>query len=224
MIAAAKETIKTTDAVLNLYNQIVDQIGQTEEFKQTASYIGELKTSIINGIDVYSKTPKTVFEWCDTATSLLTTYLDQKATAASTQKQILIKSLDDGETIMRSAQHGFHASSSSFNDAVGKLLTVENQLANHYHENHTLFESETMKKLVADMKEKIASIGEFFDGFFCIKDQIKNALNRISDFKVQTEETRAYLMLSDIPEIEDIVKQSAANFITKCHEYRKKYE
>lgn len=220
MIELVKTTIQTSDAVSNLFNEIMNQIGSIDSLKQIATIIGDIKTHLMDGIDVYERTPKPIFEWCDTVTSLLTTYKDQIATGASTKRDTLIHTLDGGDKIMNGAQNDLHKSSVAFNQAAGKLTTLENRLANDLDEN----DNQSFVKLIAALKEKVASIREFFEGFICTKDHITKEIRDIGDFKVQTEETKSYILLDDIPGFEDVVEQSAQKVITKCNEYRKKYE
>lgn len=220
MIELAETTIQTTDAALNIFNQIVDQVESTDSLKQIATIIGDIKTFLMDGIGVYKTTPKSIFEWCDTVTSLLTAYNDQKVSRASEQREILIKTLDDGETVMNDAQNGLHKSSVTFNKAAGKLNALENRLANDLDENI----HESLKKLISDLNGKVATIREFFEQFICTKDHITKQIREIGDFKVQTEETKSYVSLDDIPELKDSVLQSTQKVITKCDEFHKKYQ
>ena len=228
MIEAAKATIQTSDAALKLYKQIVDQIGSTGYTKQTVTIIGDLKTSLMDGIDMYEKTPISIFDWCDTAIPLLTTYKDKKDAGDATQNEILIKALDNGEDIMTNAQNDLGKSSVRFNAAAGKLTAFENRMTNDFDEismNTTvLLQSEASKKLVADLKANVALVREFFENFICTKDKISKEIREIGEFKVETEEAKTYVSIDEVPELEDTVIESVDNVISQCNLYHKKYE
>lgn len=198
----------------------MDQIGSADSLKQIETIIGDVKTYLMDGIDVYEKTPKPIFDWCDTVTPILTTYMNQKIIEASKQRDTLIKEVDDGGTIMYDAQCNLHKSSVAFNKASGRLTTLENRLANDLDEHN--YESHI--KLIADLKEKVASIRKFFENIICTKDHLTKEIRDIGDFKVQTEETKSYIKIDDIPEFKNDVVQSAQKIIAKCNEYRKKFD
>lgn len=221
MIEATKATIQTVDAALDLYKQIIDQNGWTDDTRETATIIGEIKAHMLSGIDLYEKKQKPVFKWCDTVIPLLTIYKNQNS---PTPKDVLVKALDDGRSIMNAAQNQLFDSTISFNSGGGELTVLENRLANYFIENSVHMQSERSKKLVADLNEKIASIREFFDEFLCAKDRIATAHFDIGDVKVQIESTKIYVDINDAPELQSSAVQSADELIAKCNEYRKKYE
>lgn len=219
MIELAEKTIQTTDAASDIFNQIMDQLGSTDSLKQIATIIGDMKTFLMKGIGLYKIAPNSIFGWCDTVKSLLTAYNDQKLTSSSKQREI-IKVLDYGETVMNDAQNWLQKCGWHFNKAAGKLNTLENRLANDLDENS----NKSLKKLIAELNGKVATIREFFEKFICTKDHLTKEIRDIGDFKVQTEETKSYVSLDDIPDLKDTVKESTQKVIAKCEEYHKKYE
>lgn len=220
VIELAETAIQTSDAALDVFNQIMDQLESTDNLKQIATIIGDIKTFIIDGIDVYRTTPKPIIEWCDRVTPLLTAYNNQKITRASEQRGILIKTLDNGELIMHDAQIGLQKGAMTFNKAAGELNILENQLANNLDEN----KNQSLKQLIADLNGKVATIREFFEQFICTKNHIAKIVQDIGDFKIQTEETKTYIALDDIPELKDSVIQTTQKVIAKCGEFHRKYD
>lgn len=220
IITLAEASIQSSGAALDIFNQIMDQIGSTDSLKKIATMIGDIKTLLIDGIGVYKTAPKSISEWCDVVTSLLAAYNDHKVVRDSEQRVILIKLLGDGDTIMNNAQNRLQNGSVTFNKSNGQLSMLENRLANDLDANN----NESLKKLIADLNGKIASIREFFDQFICTKDHIAKEIREIGDLKVHTEGSKSYILLDDIPDLQHIVAQTTQNVITKCGEYRKKID
>lgn len=163
-VEVVKNAIETADGALDLYNKYLDQVipWQTfdetikelsrfkQEYSQAASVlVGDIKTLLMDSQDKYFEATQTVYEWCGVATQLLAAYIflfdEYNEKKASAQKDILIKVLDDGITKLNEAQKSLLVSSQSFNNASGKLLALDSQLANDFSEKKQLFQSQVDK-------------------------------------------------------------------------------
>lgn len=215
MIAIAKASIETVDAASHLYSQLVNQVGSRDE---TLGIFNKIKNHMKNGINLYEEKQKSVFKWCNRVTPLLTTYKNQNT---PTPKAALVATLDDGRLITNSVQEQILDSTIHFNWATGELSILENRLAN-YFVGHS--ERVPDAALVAELNAKVASIRGFFDEFLSSKDRITQAQYDIGDIKVQIESTKIYVDINDAPELKDLAIQSANDLISKCNQYRQKYE
>lgn len=223
MIEAAKVTIQTCGAVLDLYNELVDKVAPSGDTQKTASIISNLKTRIANGIEFYENSPKSVANWCVQTTPLLTTYKG----GVSTQKANLITALDDGETIIKSAQEGLSKAGSNNNAAGGELTMLEIRLENDYDENVKFlmdWQNDAIKTLVPEIKKKVASIREFLEDFACTQDKVTLAYMDMTNLKSDASTIRTFISLDDIPEIHEKAVQYSEKFIGECNKYSEKYE
>lgn len=223
MIAEAKLSIEACEAASELYNKIVDAIGATGHTEATASIITNLKNYLTEGIGFYEKSPKSVSEWCATATPLLAAYKDKK----SAGKDGLVKSLGNGKNVMENAQEGLHKSSLAMNTAGGELMTLEYFLANDFNENAKWiisWQNETIHTVVPELNKKVATIREFFEDFVCTENKITKAYRDITDLQVQAEVTITFILVDEVPELHENAIQSAGKVIEKCNTYQQKYE
>lgn len=111
---------------------------------ESASLLGEIKTLIMNALDQYFQSTQAIFEWCGLASELLTDYLELfnqiDESTFNNQKEIMIEVLSEGITKMEQAQKNLGESSSSFNDASGKLSSLNARLSHKFDSKSEYFE------------------------------------------------------------------------------------
>ncbi|ECY4642737.1 hemolysin HlyE [Salmonella enterica subsp. enterica] len=153
-VEVVKSAIETADGALDFYNKYLDQVipwktfDETikelsrfkQEYSQEASVlVGDIKVLLMDSQDKYFEATQTVYEWCGVVTQLLSAYIllfdEYNEKKASTQKDILIR-------ILNEAQKSLLASSQSFNNASGKLLALDSQLTNDFSEKSSYFQSQ----------------------------------------------------------------------------------
>lgn len=89
-------------------------------------------------------------------------------------------------------------------------------------------------KLVPELKEKMESIKQFYDGLKTkigtastqidiIKTTLKTEIMKIGDIKIQTENTKAYVNVDDIPKMKDDVIKAVQKLMESCTEYRARH-
>lgn len=162
--ALVKEGIDIADKVLDLYNKIADNAISWKVYedtltnldkykddysKESGKLVGEVKTLIMNAKDSYHESVQTVFEWCSLTSKLLPVYnsLLKNPTDADiqSQKNIILKILDDGSTKMRNAQNVLAKCSVSFNDAAGRLVALRAQLHSDFDTQSTYYQVQVDK-------------------------------------------------------------------------------
>lgn len=88
------------------------------------------------------------------------------------------------------------------------------------------------KNVIRELNEKLEMIKKFYDemhekvskAFIDIektKDELKYEIREIGDIKIQTEETRTYVIIDK--DLQSFAINSAKNLIDKCHEFRKRH-
>lgn len=224
-IRTAIEVIDTTNKVLELYG-ILDRVVPWKKFDEdivqldkyieesSKDLIGEVKTYMLNGIDAYFRSTKSIFEWCGLTNTLLPSYkrllsgnLNQSKYTA--QRALLLKVLDNGIQKMSETQATLEESSTNFNNAAG-ILTSLNDLSSTMGDIREFYEKmkETVNKAITDIDEN--------------KVKLKEKIRIIGDLKVRIEEMKT-VSIDDVHEIRDIVTESVDNLIAKCTEYRNKH-
>lgn len=161
-IEVAKEGIDAVDKALDLYNKIFDKIVPWEELnktiakldqyrqdysKEAAALIGTVKTLMLNGMDNYFSATQSVREWCQLTIPLLNAYLglftgEMNQGKFNAQRTLLLKVLNDGILKMEKAQKDLYTSSSSFNDASGKLTSLKHRLETDFNQNSEYYKSQ----------------------------------------------------------------------------------
>lgn len=135
----SEESIESLDRAVESFNKIFSTViprGELKKFIELDRFvndcssgggqlIGEIKTHLLNGLDVHSMSTHTVFEWCGAATHLLQLYAqqfemnDQKCD--NSQKQILLTVLNKKIEEMNEAQQELDDISEAFSVTIGKL-------------------------------------------------------------------------------------------------------
>ena len=160
----AKTAISTAKDALDLYNKVLDQLipwgtfeetikeltrYQDEYSKESSKLVGEVKTLLMTSQDKYFESTQSIYEWCGVSVQLLKAYLtlfekfdERKAEA---QKAILLKVLGDGIKKMEDSQKALAGSSTSFNEAAGKLLSLNSQLASDFSEKSDYYNNQVDK-------------------------------------------------------------------------------
>jgi hemolysin E len=167
VVGTVRDGIEAANKALDLYNKVIDQIIPWKTFEDTikeltryqenysndaAKLVGDVKKLLLDSQDQYFSATQLVYEWCGVSSQLLQAYLtlfenfDEKK--ADAQKSILLKVLGDGIQKMESAKNELTRSSSSFNEAAGKLLTLQTQLANDFSTSSSYYASQvdTLRK------------------------------------------------------------------------------
>lgn len=223
MVEAAQSAIQTCDAVLNLYNEMIDHFGTSDVTKKTVDIIGDLKTRLTTGIDLYEKSPKPIADWCVQTTSLLTTYKN----GGSAQKDNVIAALGEAMTVANNAFDGLAASKRDINVAGGNLFTLEYYLAQQFDENAKYImdaQSNAIKTQLPELKKKVESIREFLEDFACTQDKVTIAFMDIGTVKVVAETAKVMVSMDDVEGMHSSAIESADEVIEQCNNYRQKYE
>ncbi len=164
VVKIVDDGIQASERALDLYNKAIDQLIPWDEFEKTinnlqqrkedysekaAALVGKVQTLLMDSRDRYRKSVQSVFEWCQTASPLLTGYLDLfkdfDKEKASAQKKILIQVLESGKTKMENAQDSLNQSSMSFNDASGQLTTLNSVLSGDFTQGSAYFEAQVTR-------------------------------------------------------------------------------
>lgn len=164
-IQTANKALKTSEDAIKLYSNVLDRVVPWKAFQQTLTkldrykeyyspqstqLIGEIKTLMNDGIDAYHRASKFVFKWSDVVIPLLSTYVElfneHTVDKAHTQKDLLVEVLTEGLIEMKAAQQAIAESSISFNQATGKLTTLNSRFQVEFNEESEFFQS-TIDKL-----------------------------------------------------------------------------
>lgn len=221
VVEAARSAIQTCDAVLNLYNEMIDHFGTSDVTRKTVQIIGDLKTRLTTGIDLYEKSPKPIADWCVQTTSLLTTYKNGGT------KDNVITALNEAVTVANNAYDGLAESKRDINVAGGNLFTLERYLAQQFDENAKYImdaQSNAIKTQLPELKKKVESIREFLEDFACTQDKVQLAFMDIGKIKVVAETARVMVSMDDVEDIHSAVIESADRVVEQCNKYREKYE
>lgn len=138
-----KEAIEVVGRAMDLYNKVLDKVMPSESFNEkliemnkhldeysveVKDRLATIKVLMSDGINAYTRSTQSIYDWTSTVIPFLQTYIQlfDKNTAddAKAQKTILLDLLDKGINSMTNAQTDLGISSSSFNDAAGKLTSV----------------------------------------------------------------------------------------------------
>lgn len=190
VIATAEAAVEVFDRgvsaannALDLYNKIYDQVMPWKKLEEalkvlderrddysveSGSLLGVIKTLIMNALDQYFQSTQVIFEWCGVAVELLRDYLELfdkiDESTFNNQKAILIEVLSDGITKMEQAQKNLGESSSSFNDASGKLASLNVRLTHEFDSK-----SEYFKQKRSELERNAGTpIFLVTQGFFCL--------------------------------------------------------
>lgn len=229
----AREGIKTVGEVLTLYDRVLDRVIPWKELNETlveldkfrkdysaesGALIGEIKTLMMNGIDRYFIASQSVYEWASLVTPLLTGYIllfnGKTAKSTAAQKELLLRVLDDGIRKLTDSQEYLHKSSTSFNEAAGKLTTLQSRFNIEFQEKGEFIQSKISKvrigaytsgalfgipglliayyvaegKFVPKLMEKLKTIETFYDNLHETVDQAANDIENTK--KTLTDEIK----------------------------------
>lgn len=216
---------------MDLYNKILDKIVPWAELNQTitkldkyrsdyskeaAALIGEVKTLMMDGMDAYFRATQSVYEWCGLAIKLLNTYTTlfkgkMNQSKFNAQRVLLLKVLEDGIKKMENGQKQLGDSSSSFNNAAGKLTSLNHRLATDFNQNSEYYQSQISRiravaygaaapftflglsiaagvvegKLIPELRTKMASIEKWYKD---VTAEVQNSFKNIDDTKAKLKE------------------------------------
>lgn len=166
-------------------NQNAKQLDQGEgEFsKPNGVLLGQIKTTLLNGIDAYDSASQTIYEWTGLAPTTLKRYIElfslSDPAALTTQRNFLLRVLDNGIKKLGKAQKEIGDNSAAFNMTSGQLQALVAQLKIDYNENSPYFQNRVKQiiasqsggwfdpkpdraKIVAELKAKLKPILEFY--------------------------------------------------------------
>ena len=274
-----KKRIDTADKFLESYDRLKDRVIPWNEFNETlveldkyrkdysiesATLIGGIKTTMMNGMDAYFSASQNVYEWAGVATPLLNIYIklfnQHTEEKAQTQRTLLLKVLDDSIAKMTEARKELERSSACFNEAGGQLESLNIRFDAEFDEKSEFVKTKifqvkmsaytsgalfgtpgvllvkfyVLKKLIPPLMKKLKSIEKFYkdtktkvdnaaENIEKIKATLKTEIKHIGDLKVQTENTKSYINVDEIPEMRDDVIKSVQSLITHCDAYRKRH-
>lgn len=277
VIETAREGIAVAGEALDLYNRVLDQVVPWQSFEETLAeldhfrsdyskesgdLLGQIKTCLMDGMDAYFRSTQSVYEWSSLVVKLLDVYIqlfDQNdETKSESQKSILVSVLGDGIEKMKVAQKELENSSSSFNQAAGKLTSLNHRLAIEFDSKSDYYAEKVAmlrikgysgaaifgltglgvayivleNKMIPELTAKLESIKRFyedaqskvskaFDDIDETKNKLKDEIRVIGDLKVQTLETKTFVVMDK--DLCDVAINSARELIEKCHEYRKRH-
>lgn len=230
-IKTAHEAIKTADSALDLYTKVLDQlipwkvfdevITELEKYREDYSnesgeLLGEIKTALLNAMDAYFLASQSIYEWCGLVVPLLTTYMQLfkgiNAAKSTVQKTFLLKVLEDGIIKMKKSQEELSCSSTSFNDAAGKLTALNVRFENEFDGKSAFFAKKVEQlrlktylpvaafggpfgmaiaagvlegKLIPELKKRLNSIREFYDD---LVKKVSKAYADIDETKLKLKE------------------------------------
>lgn len=137
------------------WNIFKDTLKKLDVFRQdysteAASLISDLKVKMYDGIDTYFMASENIYEWCGVAIPRLTKYKSlwqgkMDEAKFKTQKSLLLNLLTDGIERMGKAQEKLDASSSSFNVAAGKLLSLSIRLEADFSEKSEYYQTKILE-------------------------------------------------------------------------------
>lgn len=223
-VETTNEAIKSTGDVIKLYHEVLDRVVPWKAFNETminldrykeqysnqsAEIIAEIKSLMMDGIGAYYRASEFMFSWCDESIPLLATYIelfdDHTVGKAHTQKDLLIDVLTKGVAQMRAAQQAIGDSSINFNQATGKLTTLNSRFQVEFDEKSDYFKAQVDKmrkfyvkgaarglfgaiivgifvetKYIPKLKAKTAEINDFYQK---LKLKIDTAFRDVEDTK-----------------------------------------
>lgn len=220
-LKTATDALKSTDDAIKLYGDILDNILPWKAFNETLAeldkykdeyseksgeIIGDIKSLMKDGVNAYYHASGYIFGWCDNATPLLQRFVNLFNSAsphkAVEQKEILITVLTKGVDEMKSAQDSISDSSLSFNQATGKLTTLNSRFQVEFTEKSEFYETKVRNirlgaylgtailgpiglgiaaaivegKYVPELKDKMSEVEEFYKH---LKVKVKDAFRDI---------------------------------------------
>lgn len=222
---------------------------------QNANRVGNIKTELMNTIDAYDSAAQSVYEWCGFASSTLSTYIHLSSSpnpaVRATQKNLLIRVLDEGLAHMAKAQKALANSSSGLRSASTELTTLVDQLRSDYSANGEYFKKrvdELVKEknssfwsifrrqktieneAIHEVEEKIRSILAQYDNEREIVyqtlqhlDQSTTALNGKIQTAAERKTQASASNANDASGNLNAIVESAKSLIAKCQEFRQNH-
>lgn len=217
----AKEGIETLDKTLGSYAKITNELIQWDELNKYITELGkyqrdnsngaeeqidEVKTLLLNGTDAYSMAMQLIYEFCELSPILLTTYFtfssksNEAAPNLGTQKQILLRVLDDGIEQMNATQQNLVFGSLTFNDAAGILSSLYTRLHNDFYDH--------LKSKVKQISNETATT----------KVQLDDEIRKVADLRIQLRNSQYVLPTNPL---RDVFIESAHKLINHCEQYNR---
>lgn len=225
-----KEVFEVVGETMGLYNKVLDEVIPWKEFeatlseldryhddysKESAELLDQIKAYMVDGMDAYHRSSKSIYDWTGTTLPILTQYLDlfdkNSENDAKTAKKLLVDMLDDGIKSMTHAQKELASCSAHFNQASGKLVSLNTRLGIDFDKESNYYASQVSDirlkayigaailgpfglliaagivegKVVPDLDAKLADIKKFYEE---VKDKVVRTQDDIDNVKVKLNE------------------------------------
>ncbi|KAJ6618223.1 Hemolysin E [Pseudolycoriella hygida] len=150
-ITLTKQSIDSLNSVLSLYSTVLDRIIPWGTFNNTikeldryrddysnesGQLVNEIKNLMNRAQSCYDDATQSIYNWCSVAKQLLEKYFkifdNRQSNAFQQIKEILIMVLAEGVKHMGAGQDKLNESSTSFNNAAGKLSTLYTRFNNEF--------------------------------------------------------------------------------------------
>lgn len=213
------ETAKEATGAVNIYNKVLDQVDPWKTFekafndldkihgefsKESVELLGKIKADMLNGIDTYFKSIQSVYEWSSSVENILKTYIPffekDNTSITEEQKELFGQVLSKGILTMNQALSNLRSSSTHYNTANGKLLTLYVHLANEITSKKEFYLQKSQDIQMVDLS-------------------LKEEVNVVSALKAQAQFT--YISINV-----DIAKElilDANTLLKRCIEFRERH-
>lgn len=230
----------------------LDQSG-SEFSKQSTDWVGRIKTQLLNTIDAYDSVTQSIYEMCGSVTSTLSRYVQlfnvPNPATMTTQKNLLISTLDNGIRHLKQAQKELVHTLSALKTASDEFKSLLSQLKIDYSENSDFFKNrlnkivaeksgfwsffkkkQIEKEAIAELKAKTKPIETFYTDANVIVQQALENLDqtsvKLNENLKTVEQQKTQLSTSNADDASgsrDAIIQSAQALIAKCHEYSQRH-
>lgn len=260
--------IDTINEAMDVYNNAVDQAIPWEKLKEVAFELGKfesklvskqstdqiinIKTQLLTAIDKYDTSTQSIYEGCSSST--LSTYVrlfdSPESDALATQKNLLIRLLDNATEHLKKAQKDLVKTLATFYSLYDNFRALLNQLKIDHNEHGDHFNNkkdkivaqkftilsvfnrwELEKEAVGELKEKVKPIQTYYKDIF---EKFRQAVISLGTFthllgknlqlirlqKTQVSKTNA----TDALKSRDDIVRSVKELEAKCQEYRQRHQ
>lgn len=214
----AKEAIQHMGTALDLYMQIIRQIGSIDDHDlgkplggsnslENARLLGFITTSLLNANDAFIKSKEAVYQQCDFADSLLSVFIrSSNKMNLDAQKNLLDKVIEKGISKMNESLQELTAASSGYFSAASNLTSLCNQLASE--------SNESIKSFYSDLNTKVSNAYRISsDSESETKKKLRNEIQMIENLKSQLSSSNG-----DGLSQQDVI-ESIENYKNKCHHF-----